>query len=84
MIKGEKDPCENCPMYWASCDYWGEWNEGCEAELDGWFDGKDYIFICKMPIFIKKIFLRYLKWKEDRYWKNYIKDYEMEMESEDN
>lgn len=68
--------CKDCPMYWNACDYWGEWDEGCEAHLDGWFDGKDHTLICKMPNFIKTIYLKYLRWKEERYWKKHIKEWE--------
>lgn len=52
------DYCENCPMHYLECDYWGEWNEGCSAGLDGWFDGK-YSLICKMPKIVKKVYLKY-------------------------
>ncbi len=75
-----KDYCKNCPMYWNSCDYWGEWDEGCYLHLDGWFDGKDHRWICKMPILIKKFYLKYWFWKEERYWRKNIKQYEKENE----
>lgn len=63
-----KNQCENCPMYWWTQDYWGEFDEGCECNFDGWFYGK-YKMICYMPKIIKKIYQKYLRWKDDMYWK---------------
>lgn len=71
-----RDCCDKCPMYWSSRDYWGECDEGCVCGLDGWFNGKNYKPICYMPIFIKKLYLKYVDWKDDRYWKKHIMDYE--------
>lgn len=69
------DYCENCPMHYLECDYWGEWDEGCSAGLDGWFDGK-YSLICKMPKVVKKVYLKCREWKDELYWKIHIKKYE--------
>lgn len=69
------DYCENCPMHYLECDYWGEWDEGCSAGLDGWFDGK-YSLICKIPKVVKKIYLKCREWKDELYWKIHIKKYE--------
>ena len=55
-----KDYSENFPMHWQAQDYWDEWDEGCELWLDGWLDGEDFRFICRMPRFIKKIYLAWL------------------------
>ena len=72
------DYCENCPMHYLECDYWGEWDEGCSAGLDGWFDGK-YSLICKMPKAVKKVYLKCREWKDELYWKIHIKKYEEEL-----
>lgn len=77
----EKYYCENCPMYYGGVDYWGEGCEGCEINLSGWFDGKDYKVICRMPRFIKWIYEKYICWKEERYWKKQSKEYERMEES---
>lgn len=74
------DPCENCPLYWCTRDYWGEYDEDCMCHLEGWFDGKDYKIICYMPSFIKKIYKKYVLWKEERYWSKHVKKYEEELE----
>lgn len=78
-----RDYCEKCPMFWNERDYWGEWDESCELNLDGWFNGKDYKIICRLPHFIKRIYQKYRRWKEERYWKRYEKQYEEEMENEE-
>lgn len=62
------NPCVNCPMYWWTQDYWGEFDEGCECHCDGLFAGK-YKMICHMPKFIKKIYQKYLRWKDEMYWR---------------
>lgn len=56
-----KDYCKNCPMYWQAQDYLGEWDEGCELWFDGWFDRKDYGFICCMPRFVKSMYLAWYR-----------------------
>lgn len=76
------DYCENCPMHYLECDYWGEWDEGCSAGLDGWFDGK-YSLICKMPKVVKKVYLKCREWKDELYWKIHIKKYEEELTESD-
>ena len=63
-------------MYWNSCDYWGEWDEGCEVHLDSWFNGKGYKLICYMPNFIKKIYLRYYRWRDEIRWEKFIREQE--------
>ena len=69
-----RDNCKGCPMFWSSCDYWGECDEGCELNLEGWFDGKGYKIICYMPKPIKKIFQKYYRWKEDRRWEKIARE----------
>lgn len=71
------DCCKNCPMYWNECDYWGEWDEGCELHYCGWFNGKGYKLICYMPIFIKKLYLRYYRWREEIRWEKFIREGEL-------
>lgn len=71
-----KNPCEKCPMYWSSCDYWGECDEGCMRGINAWFSGKNLKFICYLPAFVKKLYVKYLNWKDKRYWEKHIMDYE--------
>ena len=73
------DYCKNCPMFWHSRDYWGEYDEGCNAYKDYIWNGKPSM-ICRMPVFIKKVVAKYLKSKEERYWKQHIKKYEEDNE----
>lgn len=77
----EKDYCKNCPMHWQECDYWGEWDEGCEAFISAFFDGK-WSLICRMPVFIKKIYEKYIRYKTEKYWEKEISKYKEEPERE--
>lgn len=62
------DYCENCPMYWREQDYWGECDEGCKLWLDGRFDGEDFRFVCRMPRFVKKIYLAWYRFRCEVRW----------------
>lgn len=73
-----KDYCKNCPMYWQGQDYLGEWDEGCELWLDGWFDGEDYSLICRMPRLIKRIYLAWYRFKCDVKCLKYLNECEDE------
>lgn len=75
-----RDYCENCPMYWWRQDYWGECDEGCELWFDGWFDGEDLHFICRMPSFIKKIYLAWHRFSCEVRW---LKELNEQEESEE-
>lgn len=69
-------------MHWSSCDYWGEYDEGCMCGSYAWFSSKGYKFICHTPRFIKKMYVKYLNWKDERYWGKHYMDYDYD-EDED-
>lgn len=71
-----RDYCENCPMYWSACDYWGEWDEGCLIHCDGWFKGKGFKLVCHMPVLVKKLYLKYYNWREEIRWERIVREQE--------
>lgn len=72
--------CENCPMYWISRDYWGEYDEGCEHNCDAWYSGENYKKICYMPRLIKLIYIKCQRRKEERMYKKYEKEHKNKTE----
>lgn len=73
-----RDYCKDCPAAWSSCDYWGEWDEGCELNIKYYFSGKGCKLICRLPKFIKKLYLKFYRWKEDRRWERYERKHQGE------
>jgi len=61
-----KDLCKKCPNY---CEYWGE---GCQTHFNGWFSSKYFKLFCHMPIFIKKLYLKYYGWREEKRWQKWL------------
>lgn len=73
-----KDYCKDCPAYYSDCDYWGEWDEGCELHGYAWFDGKGYKLFCRLPKIIKKLYLKFYRWQDERHWYKEVKEQEDE------
>lgn len=56
--------CQNCPAYWSSVDYWGEWEDGCSLY-------RDHLEFCPLSLLPQAIMKPYVKYKErqeERHW----------------
>lgn len=62
ILRIQEKRCAKCPAAWSSCDYWGEWDEGCELH-------NDYFGFCKnafLPHWIIRLKIKLWQRKEDR------------------
>ncbi len=55
--------CKNCPMFWETCDCYGEWDEECGLGIDMCVGS----FYCKLPRFIKKIHFKIIAKRIKKY-----------------
>ena len=71
-----KDYCSSCPFFYQAQDYWGEWNEECLYKPSILY--KKPKFMCKAPLFIKKIYGKYMDFRDWRWEHKMMKEFEQE------
>lgn len=63
--KSGKCPCNTCPLYYESQDYWGEFDCGCER----FYRDEPVHAICILPIPFLKLYKKFYEFKEEMRWK---------------